>query len=86
MMLLFWISLAVILYAYAGYPLLLALQALLHPRPVTRSDVTPPKRLATPCPHTLRCAAKAGVLKIFGSGTLPCPAAGSARGSPAHRD
>ncbi len=43
---LFWISLALVLYTYAGYPLLIALLARLHPRPWLRApwptDPPPP--------------------------------------------
>jgi len=46
MRLLFWFSLAVILYTYAGYPLAIALLARLHPRPWKRAPwpaaTTPP--------------------------------------------
>ena len=42
---LFWFSLAVLLYIYAGYPALLRVLAWARPRPVRKRDITPPVSL-----------------------------------------
>jgi cellulose synthase/poly-beta-1,6-N-acetylglucosamine synthase-like glycosyltransferase len=41
MALLFWLATAVVVYTYAGFPLLVLLRARLRPRPHARADVTP---------------------------------------------
>ena len=37
----FWVLVALIIYTYLGYPVLLALVAALRPRPVRRAPITP---------------------------------------------
>ena len=48
--LLFWASVGLVAYAYAGYPLLLMLRAYLFPRPVRCADITPRVTLIV-CAH-----------------------------------
>jgi cellulose synthase/poly-beta-1,6-N-acetylglucosamine synthase-like glycosyltransferase len=50
MELVFWVSLALVAYAYAGFPLLLGIRALLLPRPWREADATPRASLVV-CAH-----------------------------------
>jgi len=72
----FWLAVALIVYAYAGYPLVLGAVALLRTRPVAKADVTPPvtfvitayneeKRIAEKLENTLKLAYPRDRLEIL---------------------
>jgi glycosyltransferase involved in cell wall biosynthesis len=72
----FWLAVALIVYAYAGYPLALGAVALLHSRPVAKADVTPQatfiitvyneeKRIAEKLDNTLKLAYPRDRLEIL---------------------
>jgi len=72
----FWLAVALIVYAYAGYPLALGAVALVHTRPVAKADVTPQvtfivtayneeKRIAEKLKNTLKLAYPRDRLEIL---------------------
>jgi len=72
----FWLAVALIVYAYAGYPLVLGAVALLRTRPVAKADVTPQvtfiitayneeKRIAEKLGNTLKLAYQRDRLEIL---------------------